>query len=50
MVAQMAERVAVDSRVCGFNPAKDTMEGASISQSDIWQHTHEVLKCFLKWD
>ena len=33
MVAQMAKRVAADSRVFGLNPAKDPMEGALINQS-----------------
>ena len=32
-VAQMAEQVSADSRVCGSNPAKDPMVGASKIQS-----------------
>ena len=42
MVAQMSEWVAAvlmaaDPRVCGWNPAKDLMIPASISQGDMRQ-------------
>ena len=33
MVAQMAEQVAADPRVCGSNTAKYPVERASISQN-----------------
>ena len=37
MVAQMAKWVADEARVCDLNPAKDSMERAQKSQSDMWE-------------
>ena len=36
-VAHIAEWVAADSTVCSWNPPKDPIEFALISQSDKWQ-------------
>ena len=43
MVAQMAERVTADPRVCSLNPAKDPMVFASIkSKQHVAINNHEV--------